>query len=57
MLKLTEAELMLNYTENLKRRKIMEKIKDIWCGLNKKGKIATVAIAAIVVLIIWGQIF
>ena len=48
---------MLNYTENLKRRKIMEKIKDIWSGLNKKGKIATVAIAAIVVLIIWGQIF
>ena len=48
---------MLNYTENLKRRKSMEKIKDIWSGLSKKGKIAVVALVAIVVLIIWGQIF
>ena len=48
---------MLNYTENLKRRKSMEKIKDIWNGLSKKGKIASVALVAIVVLIIWGQIF
>jgi|TARA_R100000700_G_C3175987_1_gene150893 flagellar biosynthesis/type III secretory pathway M-ring protein FliF/YscJ len=35
----------------------MEKIKDIWSGLSKKGKIASVALVAIVVLIIWGQIF
>ena len=48
---------MLNYTENLKRRKSMEKIKDIWSGLSKKGKIAAVALVASVVLIIWGQIF
>ena len=34
----------------------MEKIKDVWSGLNKKGKIATVAIVAIVVLIIWGPV-
>ena len=35
----------------------MEKIKDIWSGLSKKGNIAAVALVAIVVLIIWGQIF
>ena len=35
----------------------MEKIKSIWDGLSKKGRIATVAIIAIVVVVIWGQIF
>jgi flagellar biosynthesis/type III secretory pathway M-ring protein FliF/YscJ len=35
----------------------MEKIKSMWDGLSKKGKIGTVAIIAIVVVIIWGQIF
>jgi flagellar biosynthesis/type III secretory pathway M-ring protein FliF/YscJ len=35
----------------------MEKIKSMWNGLSKKGKIASVAVIAIVVVIIWGQIF
>tara|TARA_R100000008_G_C3577551_1_gene166251 strand:+ start:1371 stop:1478 length:108 start_codon:yes stop_codon:yes gene_type:complete len=35
----------------------MEKIKSTWDGLSKKGKIGAVAVIAIVVVIIWGQIF
>ena len=35
----------------------MEKIKWYWRNLSKKGKIGTVAVIAIVVVIIWGQIF
>ena len=35
----------------------MEKIKSMWNGLSKKGKIGTVPVIARVVVIIWGQIF
>lgn len=35
----------------------MEKIKSMWNGLSGKGKIATVAVVAIVIVILWGQIF
>ena len=35
----------------------MEKIKSMWNDLSKRGKIVTVAVVVIVVVIIWGQIF
>jgi len=35
----------------------MQKIKSMWDSLSKKGKIGTVAVIAIAVVIIWGQIF
>jgi len=35
----------------------MEKVKTMWNNLSKKGKIGTVAVIAIVAVIIWGQIF
>ena len=35
----------------------MEKIKSIWNDLSKKGKIGTVAVIVIVVVVIWGQLF
>tara|TARA_R110002167_G_scaffold136569_1_gene323393 strand:- start:18 stop:125 length:108 start_codon:yes stop_codon:yes gene_type:complete len=35
----------------------MEKVKSMWNGLSKKGKIGIVALIAIVAVIIWGQIF
>jgi len=35
----------------------MEKIQSMWNNLSTKGKIGTVAVVAIVVVIIWGQIF
>ena len=44
-------------TIKIKKEKKMEKIKSMWNGLSKKGKIATVAVIAIAVVIIWGQIF
>ena len=40
-----------------KKESNMEKIKSMWDSLSKKGKIATVAVIAIAVVIIWGQIF
>ena len=48
---------MLNYTENLKRRKSMEKIKSMWDGLNKKGKIIVGGIGLIIVVVVLGNIF
>ena len=35
----------------------MEKIKSMWNDLSKKGKIGTVAVIVIALVIIWGQIF
>ena len=35
----------------------MEKIISMWSNLSKTGKLATVAVIVIVVVIIWGQIF
>ena len=40
-----------------KKESNMEKIKSMWDSLSKKGKIGTVAVIAIAVVIIWGQIF
>jgi len=35
----------------------MEKIISMWNDLSKTGKLATVAVIVVVVVIIWGQIF
>ena len=35
----------------------MEKIKWYWRNLSKTGKIATVAVIAVLAVIIWGKIF
>tara|TARA_R100000808_G_scaffold11289_1_gene29112 strand:- start:3177 stop:3287 length:111 start_codon:yes stop_codon:yes gene_type:complete len=36
---------------------MLEKFKDFWSGLKKSAKIAFVAIAVIILMIIWNAIF